>query len=187
MTTVLSDISLPAIEYICLNMRSCDREEIYNILPHDSPIRLAWEAYCLINNNGRGRVAWHQGKPAAVISLTEDRPAIWQISMFGTDDFKNVAFPCMRWARETLRELASPPMNGRRLQCDSRVGHEEAAKFLLALGAQKEGPPMRHYGKDGGDYQRFVWLIGDNDHVLRREEQHTNGPEVADNAVRAHA
>lgn len=171
MTTTLSEVTLNALTVICLNMREADRLEIMNVVAHDSPVRLAQEAYGMITNMGRGRIAWHNQKPAAVIFLVEERPKVWQIGMFGTDDTKAVAFPCMRWAREQLRELEQPPMNGRRLQCDSRVGHVEAEKFLLALGAHKEGPPMRHFGKDGGDYQRYIWLIGDNDHVLRGQEQ----------------
>lgn len=164
----LSEITLPDLEYVCLNMRPEDREEILNIRPHDNLLMLAWEAAALIRNMGRGRVAWFQGRPAAVIAVTEDRSGVWQIMMFGTEFLPSVAFPCMRWARETMRELVG---NGtcRRLQCDSRVGHDEAWRFLMALGAEKEGPPMRGFGRDGGDYQRFVWLAGENDHVLRTE------------------
>lgn len=165
---MLTDIEYPSLEFVALNMREVDRVEIFNLLDHDNPLQFAQQAWHALKNNGRGRIAWWAGKPAAVIGLIEDRPRIWQISMFGTEDLPHAAFPCMRWARETLREFREPPFNGRRLQCDSRIGHDEAHKFLRALGAKEEGPPMVHYGKDGGDYQRFVWLIGDNDHVLKK-------------------
>jgi hypothetical protein len=180
---ILTEVTLPALEYICLNMRDADRLEIMNVVAHDSPIRLAREAHYMITNMGRGRIAWHNQRPAAVIFLTEDRPTIWQIGMFGTDDTKAVAFSCMRWARENLREIIRPPMCGRRMQCDSRVGHDESWRFLMAMGAVKEGPPMRAYGKDGGDYQRFVWITGENDHVLRGRQQDQQ-PENTINHVR---
>jgi hypothetical protein len=161
----LSDITLPDLEFVCLNMREVDRIEVLGVRPHDNLLMLAWEAAALIRNQGRGRIAWANGKPAAVVAVTEDRAGVWQIMMFWTEDFKAVAFACMRWARETLRELVGTGLC-RRLQCDSRVGHDEAWRFLMALGAEKEGPPMRGFGKDGGDYQRFVWIKGENDHVL---------------------
>lgn len=174
----LSEVTRPALEYICLNMRQCDVDEIMNIVPHDSRVRLAQEAHWLITNHGRGRVAWHEARPAAVIFLTEDRPGVWEIGMFGTDQFKAVAFECMRWARKEIPTLIGEPLHGKRLQCDSRVGHEDAHKFLRALGAQPEGPPMRCYGKDGGSYQRYVWIAGEDDHVLRRQEQQHRNTET---------
>jgi hypothetical protein len=159
---VLTDIDLDSIHYLAFNMRASDKEEIFNILDHDCPYQFGWYAFEVFRNKGRARIAWHNGKPAAVIAIVEERPAVWNISMFGTDDLKLVAFECMRWARQNIPDLIAPPHNGRRLQCDSRVGHEDAHKFLRALGAEPEGPPMRHFGKDGGDYIRFVWIFGDN-------------------------
>jgi hypothetical protein len=169
MLTGLTDIDYDSVMCVALNMREVDEVEILNVLDIDTKYDFGRLAFGALRNSGRGRVAWHKGRPAAVIGLIEERPRIWQITMFGTDDLRHVAFLCMRWARETLREFASPPFNGRRLHCDSRVGHDEAHRFLRALGACEEGPPMKHFGKDGGDYQRFVWLIGENDHVLSRE------------------
>src|SRR5262245_14069344 len=105
-----------------MNIRAADREEIFALLDHDCPYRFGWEAFTLFRNRGRARIAWHNGRPAACIGLTEVRPTVWEVSMFGTDQFKSVAFACMRWARDTIAELAGPPFRGRRLQCDSRVG-----------------------------------------------------------------
>lgn len=163
---MLTDIDLPALEYIAFNLRAEDREEIFALLDHDNPVQFAWQAFWLFRNQGRARVAWHDGRPAAVIGLSENYPTVWQISMYGTPDFRAVVFECMRWARRNIAELMQPPFHGRRLQCDSRVGHAEAQRFLLALGARPEGPPMRYYGKDGSDYVRYVWLKSENDEAL---------------------
>ena len=162
---MLTDIDLPSIEYVCLHLRAADAEEIFAIRPHNSPILLAWEAHYLIRNSGRGRVAWWNGRPSAVIALVEERKGVWSVSMFGTDEFKNVAFTCMRWARATLRELVLEH-GAQRLHCDSHVNHHEAHRFLRAMGAVEEGPPMQRFGKDGASYQKFVWLAGVNDQVL---------------------
>lgn len=161
---MLAEIDLASIEYVCLNLRPVDRDEIFNVRPHDNPVYLAWEAFGLLANMGRGRVAWVDGKPAGVIGIIEHRRGVWDIMMFGTEAMPKVALEMMRWARLNIPELID--LDGRRLQCDSRVGHDEAHRFLMALGAEREGPPMRSFGKDGSDYQRFVWIKGDNGFVI---------------------
>jgi hypothetical protein len=164
--TMLTDISYQSLEFIALNLRECDKVEIFNLLDTDSPLAFAWEAHRLLRNSGRGRIAWHNGRPAAWIGLIEMIPGVFQITMGGTDDLPKVAFECMRWARETIAEFTQPPFNGWRLYCDSRTGpeYEEQHRFLRALGAKEEGPPVMK-GKDRGVYQCFVWLFGDNGHV----------------------
>lgn len=153
---MLTDVTLPALEHICLNMREMDRKEVYALRPHDNWFRLAYESYHLIVNQGRGRIGWHQGQPAAVIAYTEMWPHVWEVWAFGTDHFKDCAVDLLRYSRKEARDILDTH-GGHRLQCDSQVGHDEAHKMLLALGAKPEGDPMPGYGKDGSSFQRFVW------------------------------
>lgn len=162
---MLTEFNLYAFEFICINMRESDRTEVFGILPHDSPLQLAYEAAHLIRNKGRGRIAWHDGKPAAVAALTEDHPGTWTAWMFGTDDFKACAVELLRWFRKEANEILTV-CEGRRLHADSRFDHHEAHKMLKALGAVEE-VTLRKYGKDGADYIRFVWFNGENDAVLK--------------------
>lgn len=166
MTSTTTDIDLASIEYIALNMRERDRTEIFGLIPHDNPCRFAWEAYHGILNSGRGQIAWHNGKPAALAAFVEMWPGTWNVWMCGTDDFKPAAVPLLRWFRKAANEILSM-CKGHRLQCDSRADYEEAHKLILAMGGLQEGPPMRRYGKDEADYVRYVWLNGENDAVLR--------------------
>ncbi|MBK8772877.1 MAG: hypothetical protein IPM06_20940 [Rhizobiales bacterium] len=154
------------LEYLCLNMRACDLVEIMNLVPFDAPIVLAHVCDELIRNNGRGRISWANGKPCAVAALTETRPGVWEVTMFGTDDLRSGIVPLMRWFRAEAADLIKQ-CKGHRLQCDSRADHHEAHKLIRAMGGVAEGPPMAGYGKDGGDYQRFVWLVGRNDAIVR--------------------
>jgi hypothetical protein len=163
---MLTDIDLLSLEYICLNMREIDRVEAFAILPHDNPCRLSWEAHHHILNNGRGKIAWHNGKPAAMAAFTENWTGCWQVWAFGTDDFKAAAIPLLRWFRKEANDILTV-CKGHRLQCDSRVGHPEAHKMIVAMGGVPEGEPMRRYGKDGSDYQRYIWLNGEHDAVLK--------------------
>lgn len=156
---MLTDIDLDSIHYIAFNMRECDKEEIFNVLDYDCPYQFGWDAYTIFRNKGRARIGWHRGKPAAVVGLVEERPTVWIISLFGTDDLKHVMFEIMRWGRHAIAELATE-FGGRRMQCDSRATHHESHQFLRALGARQEGEPMLNYGKDGGTYLRFVWVSG---------------------------
>lgn len=163
---MLTAPSLYTIEYICLNMRQSDREEIFGLRPYDDPLRFAWDSWQAVANLGRGRVAWANGKPAAIFAFTNPWPTNWEVWMFGTDDFRSAAIPLLRWARTEAKDILSS-VDGRRLQCDVRMGHPDAHKLVKALGALAEGPPMKAYGKDGSAYQRYVWFNGENDAVLK--------------------
>jgi hypothetical protein len=161
----LTDITLMDVEYICLHMRERDKQEIFGLRPHNSEIRLAWEAYHHILNCGRGRIAWHKGKPAALAAFTESWPGVWDVWMAGTEDFEAAAIPLLRWFRKEANEILSV-CNGHRLQCDSRADYESAHKMIEAFGGQREAV-LRKLGKDGSDYIRFVWFNGENDAVLK--------------------
>lgn len=163
---MLTDIDHVSIEYIAINMREGDWTEISALLPHDSRIRFAWEAYHHILNNGRGQVSWHDGRPAALAAFVEMRPGVWEVYMCGTGDFTAALVPLLRWFRREANDILGV-CKGHRLQCDSRCGYDEAHKMIMAMGGKAEGEPMRRYGKDGSDFQRFVWLNGENDAVLK--------------------
>lgn len=163
---MLRELDYYAVEYVSLNMRDNDWLEISALLPHDNPLQFAHEAVSAIRNDGRGIVAWHDAKPAVVGAFTQIRPGVWSVWMFGTDDFKAVAFELMRWVRTEAADILKHA-KGHRLQCESRVGYDEAHKMIKAMGGIQEGPPLRRFGKDEADYIRFVWFNGENDAVIK--------------------
>lgn len=147
-----------------MNMRACDREEIYALRNYDNPLQLAMDAHAAIRNLGRGRISWVKGKPAAVGAFTEEWSGVWYVWMFGTDDFKAAAIPLLRWVRQEANDILTV-CKGHRLHCDSMVGHDEAHKMIKAMGGLPEFT-MRKLGKNGEDFTRFVWLRGENEQVL---------------------
>lgn len=176
---MLTDPDRYAIEYICLHLRACDRREIFTMQPHDNPVRLAQEAWWVFTNRGRAAVAWHDGRPAAVIGLWEKWPGVWEASAFGTDAWRNVAIECVRWARKNISQIIEE-VGGHRLQADSHVESTESHKFLRAMGAEAESL-LPGYGKDGSDYIRFVWVKKtrkDWTDVLRWRGQQQDGHEA---------
>jgi len=146
-------------------MRASDQREILAIRPHDSLMQLAWESYHLIRYQGRGRIAWHKGRPAALAAFTENWPGHWNVWMFGTNDFKPAAVELIRWIRREL-PLIIRDCNGRRLEADSIEGHHEAHAMMKALGAREE-VPMRCFGKGGETFIKFVWIHGENDSFIK--------------------
>ena len=159
---MLTPVDETSLLYVCLRLRERDAREIYNLRPHDNPVRLASEAAWVLPQ-GRARIAWYQGRPAGVVGMFESWPRMWEMVMFGTDEFPHVAFAMMRWARRELRDLLVNGW-GHRLQADSHVEHEEAHKFIRAMGGREEVRLLK-YGKDGSEYVRFSWVAGVNDHV----------------------
>jgi hypothetical protein len=163
---MLADLDYFAVEYLALNMRPQDREEVLGLMDHDNPLQLAAEVTHQIRNKGRGRIAWHRGRPAALMAFVEIRSGVWEVYMFGTEYFKSVAFELARWCRKEANDILTH-CKGHRLQATSRADYHEAHKLIRALGGIAEGSPLRRYGKDGKDYQVFTWLNGENDAVLK--------------------
>ena len=153
---MLSDIDYNSLEYLILNMRAQDRAEIYPLRWHDNPLQLAMEAHANIRNTGRGRVAWYKGRPCAMAAMCEDWPGVWVIWMFGTDDFRNGAVELLRWFRKEANDILTI-CKGHRIHADSLSTYDEAHKMIEAMGGRKEHT-FRHYGKNGEDYTRYVWL-----------------------------
>ena len=154
-----------SVDQVCLNMREGDKQEIFSLRPHDSWYALSYECYHTILNNGRGVVSWVGGEPVGLGAFTEHHPGVWEVWMFGTDQFVSGLKPLMRWIRDEANDILTT-QKAHRLHCDSRSGYEEAHKLIRAMGGVQESV-MRGYGKDGSDYIRFVWIRGENDAFLR--------------------
>lgn len=179
----LLPVDLGSLEYICLHLREQDRREIYNIRDYDNPMMLAWETFAMTNApRARSTVAWADGKPVAFIALVSPWPMVWEAVAYGTDDWRKVAIDLMRWGRNTVRDILDSG-EGHRLQAQSHEDHVDAHKFLRALGASEEYPPMTLYGKSGATYRRFVWLKGEHDHVLQFKTAETQRTAAAANGA----
>lgn len=151
-------ISLTAVEYLCINMRGIDRREIFGLRGHDNPHLLAREVV-IASSYGRAAIAEHKGKPAGIIGACPMWPGVWTVFSFGTDDWPKCAMALSRYGK---RVLAPFLLNAgvHRLQCESRIDHVDAHKWLSVMGAKPEGL-LRGYGRDGSDYVMFSWRRGD--------------------------
>lgn len=150
----VTPVSLPALEYICLNMREVDRAEVFGMRGHDDPLLLAREVL-ITATHGKSAIACHAGLPAAVIGVTPSWPGVWVAWAFGTDDWSRCALDLTRYALRVLKPhiLAC---GAHRMQCQSRFDHAEAHRWLELLGAKAEST-LSGYGRDGSDYVMFAW------------------------------
>jgi hypothetical protein len=164
---VMSPIDLHALTAICLSLRDRDAKEIFGLRPHDCPLRLAGEAYTVLTHMGRGKIAWHKGQPVAVLGFYERWPGCWEAVSFGTDRYADVGIDLMRYGRQLARDILGE-IGANRLQADSRIDNVQAHAFIKALGGNPEGT-MKHYGKDGTDYVRFVWLAESDAKLVMKE------------------
>jgi hypothetical protein len=152
----LTPITLTAVEYVCLNMREIDRAEVFGMRAHDDALILAREIVA-VAPYGKVGVAAHEGRPAAIVGVTPLWPGVWSAWAFGTDEWDRVAIELTRYALRVLRPFILE-RGAHRMQCESRIDHVEAHRWLELLGARPESI-LRRYGRDGSDYVQFAWTV----------------------------
>ena len=70
-----------------------------------------------------------------------------------------------RYGKRVLRPFILA-RGAHRLQCESRIDHVEAHKWLSVMGAKPDGL-LSGYGRDGSDYVMFSWR---RDNVLLKPQ-----------------
>lgn len=148
---------------VARRMRAADAEEIYATRYENDPVALARD--CMAYPQFAW-TAWLEDEPVCAIGAVPMHPGLWQAWMFATDDFPKIGGYVTKFAgRVMIRTLAES--GARRAQCLSSAHHTEAHRWLRALGAVQEGPPMLDYGKNGESFLLFVWRA-ENVHRWRR-------------------
>lgn len=166
MSILLRDLNLFAVEYLTFNMREQDKAEVFGVWRHDDELRFAGEVTHILRNYGRSQIAYIEGKPAALFGFScHLKPKVYDVWMFGTQDFTKALFPLMRWCRNEANDILSIE-KAHRLQAQSRADHHEAHKLIKAMGGIEECR-LEGWGKDGSDYLMFKWINGKNDAILK--------------------
>lgn len=147
-------ISLTAVEYLCVNMREIDQREIYGIRWHDNPLLLAREVV-IASTYGKAAIATYNGKPCGIMGISPMWPGVWSVWSFGTDDWSKAVLELSRYGKKVLEPFVRV-RGAHRVQCESRIDHHEAHRWLQAMGAKADGI-LQGYGRDGSDYLMFSW------------------------------
>lgn len=146
-------------------MRAIDAAEAFNMRGHDDPLVLAREVV-LAASYGKAGIATHKGVPCGIIGVSPMWPGVWSAWSFGTADWPKGAVAMSRFGFRVLKPFILA-RGAHRLQCESRIDHVDAHRWLTAMGAKPEGL-LYGYGRDGSTYIMFSW---GKDHVHRQAAQ----------------
>ena len=142
-----------AVGQVLYNLREADRREIEaTVFRFDSDALAAASCACRL-----GFVAAADDlTPVAVLAAGELWPGVWQLGMFATPRWPEVALGVTRHARRWLRGQLRA-LGAHRAQAFSLAGHAAAHRWMLRLGARCEAT-LTGWGRGGEDFKVFVWL-----------------------------
>lgn len=149
----------PAIlTWIAKHLREWDRREIMATRWSEEPADLAREAAL------SGDTSWAalvDGIPAVAYGAFPMWPGVWSVWAFGTDNFRHAGREVTRHIRRAIIP-GMAQVGARRAQAYSMDGHDDAQRWIKALGGKRESIAYG-YGKGGEDFHLFVyqWPRGD--------------------------
>ncbi len=149
----LMEPTFEALIHICHHMRADDEREVFNAIGHRNRTMLARQTLDA-GRMGSAVIAGIDGRPTAVMGTFPIRTGVCSAFCYSTDGFGSVALTLTRYALRVLRP-ALIESGYHRLQCESRVDHVEAHRWLERMGFQREGV-LRKFGSDGSDYYQYA-------------------------------
>ncbi len=141
-----------ALGYIAYNLRQADRQELAATMgAFDSSLIAAASARATVGFIA----AADDGMPVAAVGATRLWPGVWQVGMFATALWPEVALGATRhvkrWLMPAVREAGA-----HRAHAFSLATHHEAHRWLEWLGASRE-TTLRGWGRGGEDFILFAW------------------------------
>jgi hypothetical protein len=149
-----------AVLHVALYIRACDRVEIEAGMARYDAADLASRVIAFSRFGGVAMT--DDGTPAAVVSAAELYPGVYQVSMFATDDWPQVARGMTRWIRRTMIP-AMLAAGGHRAECRSIAGHETAHRWLESLGFLREAV-LPDCGRGRETFFQYAWRLSDRRH-----------------------
>ncbi len=144
---------------VAMLMRATDYEEFAAVAPADNRADLTRLLLARYGDRRDVLCVSHKNIPVAIGGALELRPRVLTLLFFATPEFAGVYAPLTRFIKQRL----FPPLvaaGAHRIEAVSMESHTDAHRWIEALGLEKEGPPMRGYGKRGESFQQFAW-VGD--------------------------
>lgn len=149
---ILLPLTVSAVAHVLYNLRADDRRELDATLwRFDSQALAEATASCRI-----GFVACADDlTPVAAFACHETWPGVWQLGMFATPRWLEVAKPATRHVLR-LFHVKWPEVGAHRAHAFSIADHTDAHRWMLWLGARCEAT-LHGWGKGGEDFKIFVW------------------------------
>lgn len=149
---ILLPLTVEAVGHVLFNLREADRRELAATLwRFDSQLLAEATACCRL-----GFVACADDlTPVAAFGAHETWPGVWQVGMFATPRWPEVAMAATRAIRRVFHGKMAE-VGAHRAHAFSIADHEEAHRWMLRLGARCEAT-LGGWGKGGEDFKVFVW------------------------------
>lgn len=146
-----------AVMFVVNNMREKDQEEIYALRTEKQQMVIANEVLYASEHGGIAFVAHNEaGVPVCVFGGLEKWQNVWDMFMFATDDFDDVAVEVTRFIKKRLIGMILKT-GAHRAECMSLATHSQAHAWLKYFGFERESV-AKMYGKNGEDFYCFSWL-----------------------------
>ena len=146
--------STTAVEHVALNMRDRDYAEFSAVHAVDTKRDLAIRLGILYGMRDDVQVAGDKDGPIAVIGQIMLWPNVISLLFFATPRFPGIVVPVTRLYRKMFDRMEAVGVH--RIQAVSLAGYTQTHKFLGLFGLEREGPPMKAYGKNGEDFVQFA-------------------------------
>lgn len=146
---------------VALHMRDSDFREFSAMYPAESKEQLA----AMMSKRYSGRsdlicACTDDGEPVAIGAMIEARPRVTTLFFFATDNLPKIGLSLTRFLKTNL----FPRMRDagiHRFECISIEGHDDAHRWIMALGMKPETEPLLGYGKNGERFIQFSWVSDD--------------------------
>ncbi len=157
---IVDEPSARHVRYVAERMRAKDVEEFLALSFANNKAELADAMVEKYATNNQAFCFSEGAEPVAVGAMVEARPNVITLMFFATDSFPRLALQICRFARQRLfpqyREVGV-----HRIECISIDGYTAAHRWIEILGLQREGGPMRGFGKGGETFHQFAWVADD--------------------------
>lgn len=152
--------SIAHVRYVADRMRDKDVEEFLALSFANDRVELADIMVDKYSANHQAFCFSDGDEPVAVGAMVEARPNVITLMFFATDSFPKLALRIARFTRQRLfPEYRQAGVH--RIECVSIDGYTHAHRWIEILGLQREGGPMRGFGKGGETFHQFAWVADD--------------------------
>lgn len=167
---IRAPLSAGPIAQVLYNLRAADREELEATL-------WRFDSAALAEASAGARLGFvalaDDGAPVAVLGANEVWPGVFQVGLFATPRWPEVALAVTRAVQRDLAP-AIVAAGGHRAHAFSHAAHHEAHRWLKSLGARQEAR-LAGWGRRGEDFLLFVWTGPEAGRLtLRRDEGRAN-------------
>jgi len=149
----LAKINADDLDWVARRMRRQDMDEIYATRWNDDPAELCAG---LLAGGDFGWVAGNDnGTPIAAFGAVPAWPGVWEVWMFATDKWPEIALGVTRFVKRVMIPSLED-VGVHRAQCRSKHDHLVAHAWLESLGAYKESE-LRNYGRNAELFYLYCW------------------------------